>query len=460
MQMVASNWRAAALAMTLTVAAGCDWIPVRRRLDPSLYPVPVRADATYLRGDPRGSNPGPTTEADRRIAQAQDGDRRDLPPLPELSLVSPDEVVYPLAPTPLLDAALVRAVALRSAAFDPGPADPSTEVSGPEATRPTNDLPPESAEQGPADQHPDALDDPERVTGDIPPMAPEDEAVEAAVPESERPRPGSEPIDLPPLERIESDSGSAPPPLVDSGGFSPGHGLESLPIGAIPVAPDDHWKAGLENLLAIAEDEEAQGGGSAEVWAARRRVLDWVAEAEGTVDDATLWQTVMVMLSEPGTPPVGMALSPKSPDFSDAGTPAVEETPVLRVARVAFCREVMGFGLIDPINLDSCQAGQDVIVYCELEGVRYEAEGEDLTARLSTTLEILPETGEQALWREVHPFEDRCARPRRDFFVGYGLTLPRSLPHGRYRFRVSQQDMRSGVDAIGELAFDIRASVD
>jgi hypothetical protein len=458
MQMVASNWRAAALAMTLTVAAGCDWIPVRRRLDPSLYPVPVRADATYLRGDPRGSEPVPAAEAGRRIAQAQEADRRDLPPLPGLSPVSPVEVLYPPAPTPLLDAALVRAVAVRGAALDPGPADPSTGVIGPDADSPTNEPTPGSAERGRADLHQDHLDEPEPVTDDIPPMPPEDRPIEAVEPDSGPPPPGPEPVELPPLESIEADSNSGPVPLVDSGGFSPGQAPESLRDEAIPVAPDEHWKAGLENLLSIAEEEAAQGGGSAEVWAARRRALDWVADAEGTVDDATLWQTVMVMLSEPGPAPVGMESSPRSPVSPDAGTPGVEEAPDLRVARVAFCREVIGFGLIDPIDLDSCQAGQDVIVYCELEGVRYEAEGDDLSARLSTTLEIFPEAGEEALWREVHPLEDRCARPRRDFFVGYGLTIPSSLPTGRYQFRVSQRDLRSGFGAIGELAFDIRST--
>lgn len=456
MRMVAPIWRAAALAMPLAVAVGCDWIPVRRRLDPSLYPVPVRADATYLQGDRDRGGPGPD-EASRRVdrpAADRPADRRALPPLPALTRVTPEEALAPPAPTPLLDAALVRANAVRSAAFEPGDGRPDDGTIGPvgdevatEAESVTSTATGDPGPPGP----PDPGRGPESSPVDLPPMAPGPIQAEPVEPDAESPAP--EPIDLPPLEPV--DAGPLP---AGSAGTSSGEGPEGGSDATIETPSDDHWRAGLENLLALAEEEEAQGGGSAEVWAARKRVLDWVAEAEGEVDDATLWQTVMVMLSEsdPAPAPIEVREVAATPaDDREAGTPGLDGEPTLRVSRVAFCQEVFGFGRIDPIDPGACRAGQDVIVYCELEGVRYEAEGDAQAARLWTALEIVPEEGGPSLWREVHPLEDRCARPRRDFFVGYGLTLPASLSPGRYRFRVEQDDLGSGAEAAGELPFEI-----
>ncbi|QDV37995.1 hypothetical protein [Tautonia plasticadhaerens] len=466
MRMVAPIWRAKALAMLLALAAGCDWIPVRRRLDPSLYPVPVRANATYLRGDrgPDDAGPDDASRPDDRTDADRLADRRDLPPLPVLEPVSPEEALAPPAPTPMLDAALVRANAVRSVVFEPGVGHPAAGPIAPvEGGVTPADSPVPFAPETP--EHGGPMQGPEASPVDIPPIPPE--AIESEPFEPGTGPTASEPIELPPLEPIQTETDADP---ADTAASASGESPSSSPDDdARAIPPDDDWRAGLEDLLDLAEEAEAQGDGSAEVWAARKRVLDWVAEAEGEVDDATLWQTVMVMLADPepdlAEAPAGGSIEAQpiptpTPDAPDAGPPGLDPQPTLRVARVAFCREVFGFGRVDPIVAGACRAGQDLIVYCELEGVRYEAEGDAQAARLWTALEIVPEAGGQALWREVRPLEDCCARARLDFFVGYGLTLPASLPPGRYRFRVSQEDLNSGAGAVGELPFEIVREAD
>lgn len=107
MRKVVPSWPNLALVVLASVSVGCDWIPVRRRLDPSLYPVTAR----------RSLVPAPHEE--ESAAQLAAG---DLPPLPTLIPVSDDEALQSPSPTPLLDEALARAHHIREATLkEPDP---------------------------------------------------------------------------------------------------------------------------------------------------------------------------------------------------------------------------------------------------------------------------------------------------------------------------------------------------
>lgn len=98
----ASRLYSIGLALLAATAAGCDWIPVRRRVDPSLYPVRSRKiDAPDLArtGPPRAVAP----------------DEAPLPPLPVLTPFTEAEIASVTAPTPLLDEALARATLVEEA---------------------------------------------------------------------------------------------------------------------------------------------------------------------------------------------------------------------------------------------------------------------------------------------------------------------------------------------------------
>ena len=435
MSKVAPLWRAAALALSLAAQAGCDLIPVRHRLDPSLYPVPNRPSADYLRGarptalptPPPPPEAGPPPSAAREAA-VPPPDLRELPDLPDLRPVTPEEALGLLAPDPAeVDAAVARAAEVRAATLgDPEPPAPIVPV-GPEPPGPT----------------------PVEVSGPL---------ILAPVPTAEVPEPPpswaedvAEP-EAPPVEIVEPEPG--PEPAAE-----PGPEVAEAPAAA-EETPADHWRVGLANLLTLAESEAERGGDTSEVWAARRRVLDWLAEAEGEVDEASLWQTVLLMLSEPvAAPGPGAAndLPPPPPSMADVGPgPSADPARGLQIRDLRLCREVVAFGHYRAIDASDCRAGQDVILYCELDGVRYETHEAGYRSRLVTALELVAEGSETPLWRDVRPAEDACEHQRRDYFVGYLLSLPRSLAPGRYRLRVAQRDLVSGRIASDELAFAVR----
>ncbi len=128
-----------------------------------------------------------------------------------------------------------------------------------------------------------------------------------------------------------------------------------------------------------------------------------------------------------------------------AAVEALEERAPLTVADLRICRKVHGFGNFEPLDSTRCRPGTSVIVYCELEGLRYEPQGSMRRSRLSTRVELVPARGGEPAWsQDLGTAEDVCRRRRRDYYVNFRITLPTTLPPGDYELRLSQTDEVAG----------------
>ncbi|WP_152050978.1 hypothetical protein [Tautonia marina] len=424
MHTVAPIWRVAALMIPLASLAGCDWLPVRRRIDPALYPVPARPDPALIRGH-RKLSPASTETTPHPTSLAGGPIDRPLPLLPDLVPVSPDELFGPPAATPMLDAALVRAQAIETAVFDDG----TSSSTGVEPTSSARDetLPEEFLQESteidpsqsiePGDTLPSAMP----ASVEVPPIPNE-------VPD--------------PLDATETtDPGLDRDSLHDSIGIEPTSAVETPEIRS-----EEQEGSSLERLLEETQAQLTREEQNAESPTSDEQLLKQIAmgEFQGKINDSNLWQTVMQLLadSEPETDTM-------------TGTFPEASVSLLRVGRIAFCREVLGFDRIKPFDSETLQAGQKILVYAEVEGVHYLPEDGGQVSRLSTTLEILDDGESPLRWSNVVPVEDRCSRPRHDYFVAYRLALPESLAPGRYRLRVSQHDLLSGQEDAAETSFVI-----
>jgi hypothetical protein len=333
-------------------------------------------------------------------------------PLPEggLQPISDAEAMAATAPTPLLDAAMARAQAMQDAATgampDPAPA--------PEALA--------AAEPPPRD---DALVQTAAVAETAPIRAPEPSQ---AAPPAPMPQPAPTP---------------APEPAP---------------------TPEEAWRAHFEVLRSLAREREAQSDG--EPWPLRAAVLAWLAndgekdEERPAGDDgqAALWTALAETLAQA----TARADDPDAPVLREAIT-ALEGQLPLRVGTLALCRKVQGFGQYEPIAEPSCRAGQTVVLYCELDGLRYEPEpqGGRLRSRLESTVELRAAEGDRVVWSQsLGTAEDVCRRRRRDYYVNYRLTLPdaAALPPGAYRLRIHQRDAIAGNEDTAEVALTIAAT--
>jgi len=133
-----------------------------------------------------------------------------------------------------------------------------------------------------------------------------------------------------------------------------------------------------------------------------------------------------------------------------------ESDPPLNVANLQLCRKVNGFGSIAPLAATTVRPGQQVLVYCEMTGLRYEATDAGFTSRLALRVELRDTEKETVLWeQEIGIAKDICPRVRHDYYVSYRLTIPPALPAGPHRLRVVQTDLAANRSASSEILLTI-----
>jgi hypothetical protein len=117
---------------------------------------------------------------------------------------------------------------------------------------------------------------------------------------------------------------------------------------------------------------------------------------------------------------------------------------------------VSGFGSFEPLDPASLKAGQHVLVYCELGGLRYETTDDGFVSRLSSRIEIRSAGGGPIRWdQELGSVQDVCRRRRRDFYVNYRVEIPESLAPGDYDLRLIQTDLIANRSTSAEIPLSI-----
>ena len=127
----------------------------------------------------------------------------------------------------------------------------------------------------------------------------------------------------------------------------------------------------------------------------------------------------------------------------------------LEIAELRLCGKVHDFGSFDALNPDALKAGQILAAYWEFTGLEFEPRGDSMVARLSSHLELRPETGGPIVWEQTSQAEYVCRRPRRDNYANHRIQLPKSLEPGPYRLRLIQTDLIAGRTA----SIDLRLTV-
>jgi hypothetical protein len=140
--------------------------------------------------------------------------------------------------------------------------------------------------------------------------------------------------------------------------------------------------------------------------------------------------------SVPDHPAAAPVLSPRV----TLSVPSTEDGP-LAIADLRLCQRVLGFGVFEAIDPLACKAGSPLIVYCEMAGLRYESHADAFRSRLTSSVEVIPEGSPSPAWQlALGTVEDLCSRRRRDYYVNYRITLPKTLAPGSYELRLTQKD--------------------
>jgi hypothetical protein len=148
---------------------------------------------------------------------------------------------------------------------------------------------------------------------------------------------------------------------------------------------------------------------------------------------------------EPAPEPSAAAVEPPAP------APPAESPPVQRpefvVRNACFASRVQAWGQLDRFPADRFTAGQEVIVYFELDGLSAGESAAGFTTCIDTALRMVGADGRELhAWR-FEPVVETCAARRRDYFARYVLRLPDAEAAGRCRLEVAVTDTLAGVTA-------------
>ncbi|WP_165246465.1 hypothetical protein [Paludisphaera soli] len=161
--------------------------------------------------------------------------------------------------------------------------------------------------------------------------------------------------------------------------------------------------------------------------------------------------------SDPDPDPAPLPTPPQpQPPASPTTEPEPEaEFEELTIQAAKLCRKIHGFGSFEPMNANALKPGRSALVYCELAGLSYRAEGDEFVSHVETRVELVRDEDDARVWEVSGEAEDRCRAKRRDSYVGTLITLPESLAPGAYTLRLSQADATSGRTASAEIPVTI-----
>jgi hypothetical protein len=221
-----------------------------------------------------------------------------------------------------------------------------------------------------------------------------------------------------------------------------------------PARPEDLWREGVRKLNSLARAKLEQAGGSTTPWTLRARVLSWLAEPDIDPElDQHEAEGIRAVLRALDDPP-GDA-NRKGATVRSAVLVLEDKAP-LEIVDLKLCSRVEKFGDFEPFDPPIRKAGQRVILYCEIDGLKFEQTAAGFRTRVAGQLEIVPEAGGPPVFaKQFATAEETCRRRRRDYYIAYVLELPRPLTPGDYRIRLTEKDLASDRTATREVGFVI-----
>ena len=112
----------------------------------------------------------------------------------------------------------------------------------------------------------------------------------------------------------------------------------------------------------------------------------------------------------------------------DEAVSHLRELGSLSLRNLSFCKNVYGYGAIEPFDSDSFSPGQQVVAVRRSGKLSQPVDAKKASARRSARpTRLLNDKGERVSGGEFPDVDDCCRSRRRDFHIQYGLSLPEKL---------------------------------
>ena len=140
----------------------------------------------------------------------------------------------------------------------------------------------------------------------------------------------------------------------------------------------------------------------------------------------------------------------------EAAAARLRDAGPLGLAHLAFCTEVNSYGVYKPFEKFEFTAGQEVLLYAEVDGFKAEAHSDGFRTTLSSSYEIVDPKDTTIDTHEFGLTEEVCRNRRRDYFIRYQFHLPQQLAPGAYTLRLKMTDALSQMTGEATIEFSIK----
>lgn len=165
-----------------------------------------------------------------------------------------------------------------------------------------------------------------------------------------------------------------------------------------------------------------------------------------------LWKIV----DPQGHPVPSHRFSSALPEIRKATAYLAAASNSLEVRALEFCTEIESYGQIKPFPNRRFAAGQEVILYCEIDSfVSHSVEG-GFETRLRGTYDLLDANGERIASQTLPEDHQTSKNHLRDYFIAYQMFLPEAIDPGRYQLRLTMEDIHGKKYGQATVDFEIK----
>lgn len=274
----------------------------------------------------------------------------------------------------------------------------------------------------------------------------------------------------PPLPANTVTAAAPPPPVEPAGSTASVVQPASHLTPTTATAPATGWQQQLGPAIVELEKQTRAPAGDAEA-VSRHVWLRMLYLAAGRRDDALkpipgiapaqqdYWSKQIFALAtyldsqRAGDPNIRAAEAVQH--LTRAASSLAQQAP-LTVRNLAFCSSVESYGVHKRIEQHEFTPGQELLVYAEVENFKSDETAEGFHTALQPSYQVLDSQGQRVAHEELPLTEETCHNRRRDYFVRYFLTLPKSIYDGTYTLELTIEDTLARKIGQSKIEFTIK----
>ena len=128
----------------------------------------------------------------------------------------------------------------------------------------------------------------------------------------------------------------------------------------------------------------------------------------------------------------------------------------LDVRNLAFCSKVGSFGSYEEFPEYEFKAGEEVLLYVEVENFTSEKKGSGFETTLLGSYRVFDAQKNRVADHTFMEETETCRNQRRDYFITYRMWIPKDISPGEYTLQLTLEDMKGNKSGQASLRFKVK----